>query len=237
MENRDTFCAIKIFVFFSREFTKMQLIFLTESWIISRIPYRVFANSRVSIAQGCNSQKPRSPFALKIPNSYLLTRQGSHIRVPYDPPFSPLRQVLFRTIGGFQNRLLVKYVLSIIQQQGYQVVLSTFSFRFRSRTKTESKETRRNVSEIKAITYFKQSNLWSVTSRKSKSGCICRNRVRTLFWTKNSRTFKHTFRISQGLYSGRKKSLESTSCFSSSTFGEFSSRGSLCLLLFVCSSP
>lgn len=81
----------------------------------------------------CNSQEPRSPFSLKIPNSYLLTRQGSHIRVPYDPPFSPLRQVLFRTIGGFQNRLLVKYVLFIIQQQGYQVVLSTFSFRFRSR--------------------------------------------------------------------------------------------------------
>lgn len=132
MENRDTFCAIKIFVFFSCECTKMQLIFLTESWIISRIPYREFANSRVSIAC-CNSQKPRSPFSLKIPNSYLLTRQGSHIRVPYDPPFSPLRQVLCRTIGGFQNRLLVKYVLSIIQQQGYQVVLSTFSFRFRSR--------------------------------------------------------------------------------------------------------
>ena len=48
MENGDTFCAIKIFVFFSCEFTKMQLIFLTESWIISRIPYREFANSRVS---------------------------------------------------------------------------------------------------------------------------------------------------------------------------------------------
>ena len=31
MENGDTLCAIKIFVFFSCEFTKMQLIFLTES--------------------------------------------------------------------------------------------------------------------------------------------------------------------------------------------------------------
>ena len=90
-------------------------------------------NSPIPVCRSLQQSRTSFPFSLKIPNSYLLTRQGSHIRVPYDPPFSPLRQVLFRTIGGFQNRLLVKYVLCIIQQQGYQVVLSTFSFRFRSR--------------------------------------------------------------------------------------------------------